>query len=500
MKLIESNTPLRAVACITLVLLAFGLIFLQLSGIEIAEKIDAAKISHQQGYAYAATIGLEGRSDSVQSTDRSTVVLLEGGNRIGVPHSLHSDIRDLGAGRYSHWGASIIFASSDGLSPATSGRTYQVAYRWRPHPAITLPLVMLIFYAAARLTYAGKVLVINIAVLAFSAALLLASLEIALRKTTFFDQLSDPTPFYFPQYLVEADKIISKTGFLDANGFRTNEKTENLVESLKAERGCKIVVLGDSFVWGDGLYPEVRWPSKLGKLTDCKVFPFGRNGWSTLEYLGFYERQLRSLEFDYLIVSIVENDPHLRGHFLSHNFLPDFMPQRQHRFEIASMLNATDYKSVLEESFAFRYANALVKAATNSLPLGGGSAADPPVITYGYAKWLDRLYKEDLYSIWESIVRDFRTVANHKYGFLLTPHDLSGNRKTFWGQITKTMADNDYIYETAYPDIVKLFGDQPRPKESWANPANGHPGDATTTIFASRALRLLERLGYKQMQ
>ncbi len=85
-------------------------------------------------------------------------------------------------------------------------------------------MLVLMFYAAARLSYAGRVFVINLAVLAFFAALSLASLEIALRKTTLFDQLSDPTPFYFPQYLVEADRLISKTGFVDVNGFRTNEE------------------------------------------------------------------------------------------------------------------------------------------------------------------------------------------------------------------------------------------------------------------------------------
>src|SRR6187402_3532291 len=135
MKLTVSNAPLRAVACIGLILLAFGLIFLQLAGIEISKKIAAAGLSHQQGHAYAATIGLEARADNAQTPNRSTVVLLENGKRIGVPHSLHQDIGNLGAGRYSHWGDSLIFSSSDGSSPATNGRTYQASYRWRPHPA-----------------------------------------------------------------------------------------------------------------------------------------------------------------------------------------------------------------------------------------------------------------------------------------------------------------------------------------------------------------------------
>lgn len=307
-----------------------------------------------------------------------------------------------------------------------------------------LPLLVLMLFIAARLTYGGKVIVINIAVLALSRSASAGVTGCILRKTTFLDQLSDPTPFYFPEYLVEADKRISKTGFLNQDGFRTNEKVESLVEALKAERGCKVVVLGDSFVWGDGLYPDVRWPSKLGKLTDCRVFPFGKNGWSTLEYLGFYERQLRSLEFDYLLISIVENDPHLRGRFASYNFLPDFMPQLQNRFDIASMLNATDYRSILEGSFAFRYANALFEGSGKFIAPRrriGNRSTDPPHTATPSGLSVCTRKTSARYG---NPPCGFWAVANHKYGFLLTPHDLSGNRPSFWSQIAKTMTDNNF--------------------------------------------------------
>ncbi len=69
------------------------------------------------------------------------------------------------------------------------------------------------------------------------------------------------------------------------------------------------------------------------------------------------------------------------------------------------------------------------------MPLGRRSATAPPIVTLGYASWLERLYKEDVYSIWEFALREFKSVANHKYGFLLTPHDLAGSRKIFWGQM-----------------------------------------------------------------
>jgi hypothetical protein len=189
-----------------------------------------------------------------------------------------------------------------------------------------------------------------------------------------------------------------------------------------------------------------------------------------------------------------------RGEFSIYMFGPDFMPQRENRFDLASIFNATDQKSTLEVSYAFRYLNSLVKAAGNSLPLGGGSVSAPPIVTVGYGGWLNRLYEHDVYSIWESVLRDFSTIARHKYGFLLTPHELSGSRRRYWDKITMTMTDNGYVYESAYPDIDSLTGDSPRARQLWANPANGHPGDEMTTIYAGKALRLLERLGYSRSE
>lgn len=348
------------------------------------------------------------------------------------------------------------------------------------------------------LTAAVRILSINAAVLLFLLVLSAALLELALRKTTWLDQLSSPAPSYVPRHIEEANKRINSTGFIDANGFRSNTKIEDMVESAKAERSCKIAVLGDSFVWGDGVLPQDRWTSKLEGLVNCKVFPFGRNGWSTIEYLGFYERNLRSLEFDFVIVGIVENDLHLRGEFSRYKFGYDFMPQEENRFDLVSVFNATDQRATLEKSYAFRYLNALVRSAGNSLPLEHGSAANPPIIAFGYARWLNRLYEDDVYSIWESVLRDFPEIARHKHGFLLTPHELSGSRRMFWDRITTTMTDEGYVYESAYSDVDSLSGGGPTPRQFWANPANGHPGDAMTTMYAKRALRLLKRLGYQQ--
>jgi hypothetical protein len=58
----------------------------------------------------------------------SSLRLYENGTLLPIPHSNHADIRNIGLGRYSHWGStttqSIRFAASDNTDPRTNGRSY----------------------------------------------------------------------------------------------------------------------------------------------------------------------------------------------------------------------------------------------------------------------------------------------------------------------------------------------------------------------------------------
>ncbi|MBF0529575.1 MAG: hypothetical protein HQK55_09960, partial [Deltaproteobacteria bacterium] len=55
---------------------------------------------------------------------RSSLAMREDGRPLGPAHAVHADIRDLGLGRYSHWGSRVIFSTSDNSDPRTNGRTY----------------------------------------------------------------------------------------------------------------------------------------------------------------------------------------------------------------------------------------------------------------------------------------------------------------------------------------------------------------------------------------
>src|SRR5512145_679687 len=57
----------------------------------------------------------------------SRLVVEEDGRPLAQPHAPHSEIRSLGAGRFSHWGGTVRFATSDNSSPLENGRRYTVA-------------------------------------------------------------------------------------------------------------------------------------------------------------------------------------------------------------------------------------------------------------------------------------------------------------------------------------------------------------------------------------
>jgi hypothetical protein len=90
-------------------------------------------IAVEAGEAYVAAIHFdkpfpyELPADTPGAPYISRLVLLENGHVLGPPHALHADIRKFGSGRYSHWGDSIIFSSSDGSDPRTNGRLYSIA-------------------------------------------------------------------------------------------------------------------------------------------------------------------------------------------------------------------------------------------------------------------------------------------------------------------------------------------------------------------------------------
>jgi hypothetical protein len=335
----------------------------------------------------------------------------------------------------------------------------------------------------------------NAGLFVFAALSPILLFEGLLRATTLFDQLERPSPSYIPRYLRKQDTRIDRSGFVTEEGFRTDTQVDSLLRKLKSDDGCKVVVIGDSFVWGDGLLPQQRWTSKLEQQIRCRVYPFGKNGWTSLEYFSYYATNLRELEFDYLLVGIVSNDPHPRGVFLHHSY-PNDLVLSPDDHELGHLLGLPNLRGLRSSLASYDYINQITKNLLDARTPTRGSLAAPPVIAYGYSNWERRLYEDDIYSVWESALTDMAAYSRHKIGFVLTPTSNSPQDEMIWKKIDATMAGKGLLYANPYGELAGLFP-RPRPRSAWANPADAHPGEAQTTLYAAQALRLLQKMGYR---
>lgn len=97
----------------------------------------------------------------------------------------------------------------------------------------------------------------------------------------------------------------------NSDGFREDEISES-----KPANACRIMVLGDSLTWGQGLAVEERYTDLLeGMLQErypqkqIEVLNFGIQGLSTLEERDFLSQYKRRVEPDQVVVGFCYNDP-----------------------------------------------------------------------------------------------------------------------------------------------------------------------------------------------
>lgn len=171
--------------------------------------------------------------------------------------------------------------------------------------------------------------------------------------------------------------------------------------------GHRVAVLGDSFVWGDGLLPGQPWPHKLQRTlnamdADITIQSWGINGWSTLDQITFLKALVRDhgrLDLDEVLIGFVTNDLDLG----------DIEQRRAPKIEMFPRAFMTLF------SLSDAFLNAHVQAAYESVIDRGA----------GYRAWEASLWTDENLESYRAVLTDLREFSQEHdvpITFVLTPH------------------------------------------------------------------------------
>jgi GDSL-like Lipase/Acylhydrolase family len=104
-------------------------------GVSITVSIEPNSIQPSEGHAYAAPIEapfwfLWTPHDRLDDPFLSSMVLRENGVLLGPAHAQHVLIHKTGGGAFSHWQGQLVFSSRDNSDPRQNGRSYTARAAW----------------------------------------------------------------------------------------------------------------------------------------------------------------------------------------------------------------------------------------------------------------------------------------------------------------------------------------------------------------------------------
>ena len=95
--------------------------------------------AHEQGNCWIVALpDLDKWADSTEWLENSTLMVYENGRALGPAHSVHDSIRTIGEGRFSHFGKSLFFSTTDNSDPNQNHRQYSI----KAYPPLILPLLV----------------------------------------------------------------------------------------------------------------------------------------------------------------------------------------------------------------------------------------------------------------------------------------------------------------------------------------------------------------------
>lgn len=308
-----------------------------------------------------------------------------------------------------------------------------------------------------------------------SLAIPFVALEVVLRTTDLLAELDTNRPVYRPLRYVRMDKAIAESHRARAEthpfGFNDIDRPANKEAGI-----FRIAMVGDSFVFGDGLRREEdRWNRKLEMILaetypNVEVLHWGRNGWSTRDQLAFLREHATDYHLDAIVFGWVANDPDLGD-------IPPRLPRSSRFFEWIGL----DFVLPEVSKWLSDHIHALINTYFGT----------------GYAAWETQLYTEENLAVYRDVVSDVVAFLNRidvPFVFVLLPNNNDGERfEPIYAQIIPLLESADAPTLDLLPAIQSELGSEPS-RTLWANPANGHPGPLVTAIFAREVAKTISTL------
>lgn len=276
-----------------------------------------------------------------------------------------------------------------------------------------------------------------------------------------------------------------------------------VVKPEKANRK-RILVIGDSFVWGDGYanMNDIWWRKLQRELVkrgyyNTEVLALGWNGFNTLEEFEYLKAIFKKYNPDIIIWDYVINDPDTGVIKPENTRLENIIKQDIDSGLIKNPDKFLVFLSSLEKKLP-NISKQLFKARVKNLekyqPI-----TDSSNIVYGYENWELALLKGENFKRYKGIVQQISSFAkenpNTKIFFVSLPgwpcREYYGPR---FKKITQLYKSNNLNFYDLLPKMENKFGRNNWGYVIWSiNPANNHPGVIVTDFYAKQTADILEK-------
>lgn len=325
----------------------------------------------------------------------------------------------------------------------------------------------------------GKTAIQNL-LFAFSSVIIFFVLLEIILSIFYQNNINEDHPIFIPlKYkklnweINEAHIKKSNSNYYGFNDVNHDYKKPNEVDQ-------RVAVLGDSFVWGDGVEDSVIWINQLQKIylsNNCniEILNWGKRGWSTLDQFNFLKREGIKYQFDLLIFAFVLNDIVTDSSDARLLLRSDgFIARNIQRVVGIVFPNSISFIIDLINNFFETY------------------------FDYGYSKWLETLYSEtnfNKYNEFLSVLNNYCKSYKINFVFVLTPENNNILLKDYFDKITEVLDNHNITYINLFPDLNDKFKNYST-RQLWANPANGHPGYLVSKELAESTYKFLNNLHY----